>query len=196
MRMPPLPQPAPPLTPEQMAARAVGGRPPEVTKPITISVYDPAWPERYRREEARIRAALGVRALTVDHVGSTAVPGLAAKDRIDIDLIVADPADEDAYVPDLAAAGYTLRTREPHWYEHRCLWTDDHDVTLHVFGPDCDEYLRHLVLRDWLRTHPDDRDLYAARKYEVAAEHPMSMAQYVAGKAAVIVDILRRAGLR
>ena len=195
MRLPPLPQPAPPLTPEQMARRAVGDRPTEVTKPITISPYDPTWPVRYQREEARIRAALGDRALAVEHVGSTAVPGLAAKDRIDIDLIVADPADEPGYVPDLTAAGYTLRTREPHWYEHRCLWTDNHDVTLHVFGPDCDEHLRHLILRDWLRSHPDDRNLYAARKRQVAAEHPLSWAQYVSGKAGVIIDILKRAGL-
>jgi len=195
MRTPPLPKPSGPLTPEQMAQRVVGDRPAEVTRPIVVSPYDPSWPVRYRREETRIRAALGDRAFAVEHVGSTAVPGLAAKDRIDIDLIVADPADEDAYVPDLAAAGYTLRTREPHWYEHRCLWTGDHDVSVHVFGPDCDEFLRHLVFRDWLRDHPADRDRYAAQKYRVAAEHPLSMAHYVHGKAAVIVEILTRAGL-
>jgi len=178
-----------------MAQRVVGDRPAEVTQPITISSYDPTWPVRYRREETRIRAALGDRVLAVEHVGSTAVPGLAAKDRIDIDLIVADSADEDAYVPELTAADYTLRTREPHWYEHRCLWTDSHDVSLHVFGPDCDEYLRHLVFRDWLRDHPADRDRYEAQKYRAAAEHPLSMAHYVHGKAAVVVEILKRAGL-
>ena len=196
MRLPPLPEtPAGPLTPERMAARAVGGRAVEVTRPITISPYDPGWPARYRRHETRIRAALGGRALAVEHVGSTAVPGLAAKDRIDIDLIVADPADEDAYVPQLAAAGYALRSRDPHWYEHRCLWGEPHDVSLHVFGPDCDEFLRHLILRDWLRAHPRDRDRYAERKQRAAAEHPMSMAGYVAAKGDVIVAILRRAGL-
>ena len=193
--MPPLPKPSAPLTPEQMAQRVVGDRPPEVTKPITVSPYDPGWPARYRQAEDRIRAALGDRALAVAHVGSTAVPGLAAKDRVDVDLIVADPAAEDAYVPELAAAGFTLRTREPHWYEHRCLWTDDHDVSVHVFGPDCDEHLRHLIFRDWLRAHPDDRDRYAAQKYEAAADHPLSMANYVHAKADVIAEILRRAGL-
>ncbi|MBQ0906980.1 GrpB family protein [Micromonospora sp. U21] len=196
MRLPPLPPPPTPLTPEQMAQRVVGDRPAEVTAPITVSPYDPGWPAAYAREESRIRSALGTRALAVEHVGSTAVPGLAAKDRIDIDLIVADPADEDEYVPPLAAAGYVLRTREPHWYEHRCLWNSDHSVNLHVFGPDCDEYLRHVIFRDWLRTHPKDRDRYASCKIEVAAEHPLSMAHYVAGKGKVVVDILRRAGLR
>ncbi|MEV4348425.1 GrpB family protein [Actinoplanes sp. NPDC049596] len=179
-----------------MARRVVGDRPPEVTKPIEIRPYDDAWPVRFRRDEARIRGALGERALAIEHVGSTAVPGLAAKDRVDIDLIVADPADEDAYVPALNAVGFVLAARDPHWYEHRCLWTASHDTTLHVFGPDCDEHLRHLVFRDWLRGHPADRERYAARKLQVAAEHPMSMARYVSGKASVIVDILRRAGLR
>ena len=70
------------------------------------------------------------------------------------DLIVADPADEDAYLPALTALDYMLATREPHWYEHRCLWNPGHTVNLHVFGPDCDEHLRHLILRDWLREHP------------------------------------------
>jgi GrpB-like predicted nucleotidyltransferase (UPF0157 family) len=191
MRLPPLPTPAPIDVP----SRVVGDRPIEVTKPITISPYDPAWPARFRREEARIRAALGTKALAVDHVGSTAVPGLAAKDRVDIDLIVADPADEDAYVPALAETGYRLATREPYWYEHRCLWDANHDVNLHVFGPDCDEHLRHLILRDWLRAHPGDRDRYEVAKREAAAASPMSMNGYVAGKAGVILDILRRAGL-
>lgn len=184
------------LTPEQMAQRVVGARPAEVTSPIVIEPYDPAWPSRYADHERRIRAALGPLALAVEHVGSTAVPGLAAKDRVDIDLIVADPADEDSYVPALSSAGYTLRTREPHWYEHRCLWTDSHDVSVHVFGPDCDEHLRHLVFRDWLRTHPEDRDAYAAGKLKSAAENPMSMSKYVGGKGPVIVEILIRAGLR
>jgi len=196
MRMPPLPSPPPMLTPEQMAQRVVGDRAPEVTRPIVISPYDSGWPGRYAVQERLIRMTLGPAALAVEHVGSTAVPGLPAKDRIDIDLIVANPADEDAYVPALASAGYTLRTREPHWYEHRCLWTDSHDVSLHVFGPDCDEHLRHLIFRDWLRADPEDRDLYAACKLKSAAENPMSMSKYVGGKGPVIVEILMRAGLR
>ena len=196
MRMPPLPSPPPMLNPEQMAQRVVGDRAPEVTRPIVISPYDSGWPGRYAVQERLIRMTLGPAALAVEHVGSTAVPGLPAKDRIDIDLIVANPADEDAYVPALASAGYTLRTREPHWYEHRCLWTDSHDVSLHVFGPDCDEHLRHLIFRDWLRANSEDRDFYAACKLKSAAENPMSMSKYVGGKGPVIVEILMRAGLR
>jgi GrpB-like predicted nucleotidyltransferase (UPF0157 family) len=196
MRLPPLPPPSVLVTPEQLAQRAVGPRSADVpAKPITISPYDPGSPDRYRREEERIRAALGERVLAIDHVGSTAVPGLPAKDRVDIDLIVADPADEDAYVPRLTAAGYLLRVREPYWYEHRCLWTDGHDVNLHVFGPDCDEHLRHLVFRDWLRTHPDDRDLYARTKRDLATRQWTYIQQYADAKTEVVQEILARAHL-
>jgi GrpB-like predicted nucleotidyltransferase (UPF0157 family) len=196
VRMPPLPGAMTPLSPERIAARAVGDRPIDVpTSPITITPYDPAWPVTYAAERTRILAVLGARALAVEHVGSTAVPGLSAKNRLDIDLIVADPADEAAYVPALETAGYVLRTREPDWYQHRCLWTEGHTVNLHVFGSDCDEHLRHLVFRDWLRTHPDDRDFYEAEKRRAAAYSPWSMSTYNAQKAASIIEILRRAGL-
>jgi GrpB-like predicted nucleotidyltransferase (UPF0157 family) len=148
----------------------------------------------FAREEARIRHALEPLVIAIDHVGSTAVPGLAAKNRLDIDLIVADPADESAYLPALEPAGYALRTREPDWYEHRCLWTHGHGVNLHVFGPDCDEHLRHLIFRDWLRDHPDDRDRYAAEKRRIAAAHAMDIVEYVNQKAAIVIETLRKAG--
>ena len=194
MRVPPLPGAMAPVTTDRLAARAVGGRPTQATRPITIDDYDPAWPAMFGREEVRIRQALGPLALAIDHVGSTAVPGLAAKNRLDIDLIVADPAEEADYVPALEPAGYVLRTREPDWYEHRCLWTHDHGINLHVFGPDCDEHLRHLIFRDWLRNHPDDRDRYAAEKRRIAAAHPLDVAEYVNQKAAIVIEILRKAG--
>ncbi|MGH8875846.1 MAG: GrpB family protein [Stackebrandtia sp.] len=196
MRIPPLPGPVSPLSPERLAARAVGDRPNDTPlSPITIAPYKPDWPDSYLAERTRVLAALGARALAVEHVGSTAVPGLSAKDRLDIDVIVADPAIEDDYVPALEAAGYALRAREPDWYQHRCLWNDGHTVNLHVFGPDCDEHLRHLVFRDWLRGHPDDRDRYETAKRRAAADNPGSVSAYNLDKAATIVEILRKAGL-
>ena len=89
--------------------------------PVRLVDPDPEWAAQYARQEARIRAALGPRAVQVEHVGSTSVPGLAAKPVIDIVLVVADSAYEAAYVPDLEAAGYALQFREPDWYEHRFL---------------------------------------------------------------------------
>jgi len=196
MRLPPLPAPAPPVTEEWLRQRNIGGVLPRLTAPIEIQDYDPAWPVLYAEHARRIRAALGPQVLALEHVGSTAVPGLAAKFRIDIDLIVANPADEEAYLSRLEDAGYELRVREPDWYEHRCLHSFDPHANLHVFGPDCDEHLRHLIFRDWLREHPQDRERYAAEKRRIAAAGVSFMAEYANRKSYVVVEILRQAGLR
>lgn len=141
----------------------VEGVPPP-PEPIIVAPYDPQWPLRYAEQARRIATALGDRALALEHVGSTAVPGLAAKPVIDIDLTVADPRREENYVPGLAALGYVLRIREPGWHQHRCLQLDEPRVNLHVFGPDCPETIRHRLFRDWLRQHPEDLALYAHSK--------------------------------
>ena len=140
----------------------VNGPPPPET--VAIVAYKPEWPRRYESAAAEIRAALGKVLLDIEHVGSTSVEGLAAKDIIDIDLTVADPRDEDGYVPRLARIGYTLTVREPSWHEHRCLRLPDPRVNLHVFGPDCPEVIRHRMFRDWLRDHPEDRARYEDAK--------------------------------
>src|SRR3954452_4309340 len=92
---------------------------------IRVVEYDEGWPADFDRVAARLRDALGDRVLDVHHVGSTSVPGLPAKPVIDIDLVVADPADEPSYLPDLRAAGFIHRIREPWWHEHRLLRYDD-----------------------------------------------------------------------
>jgi GrpB-like predicted nucleotidyltransferase (UPF0157 family) len=140
----------------------VNGPPPPET--VEIVAYRPEWPRRYERMAAEIRAALGEVVLDLEHVGSTSVEGLAAKDVIDIDLTVADPRAEERYVPALARIGYTLTVREPSWHEHRCLRLAEPRVNLHVFGPDSPELIRHRMFRDWLRDHPEDRARYEAAK--------------------------------
>lgn len=194
MRLPPLPEPSPPVTDEWLRSRNVG-EPPRLQGPIEIVAYDPAWPAAFRGHETRIRAALGPVALAVEHVGSTAVPGLAAKSRIDIDVVVADPRAEEHYLPALSAAGYVLKVREPDWYEHRLLHGYDPLANVHVFPPDCDEHLRHVLLRDWLRANPADRARYTAEKRRIAESNLTYMAEYAAQKSTIIIDILRRAGL-
>jgi GrpB-like predicted nucleotidyltransferase (UPF0157 family) len=163
---------------------------------IHVVEPDPVWPESFATLASRIRAATGDRALAVEHVGSTSVAGLPAKPIIDICLIVADPADEAAYLPALERVGFTLVVREPWWQEHRCLNHDDPRCNLHVFGPDAAEPVRLRIFRDWLRTHPDDLALYrdtkraAASAANEAGEHVM---QYNARKQQVIREIYDRA---
>lgn len=163
--------------------------------PITLAEYDPLWPEQYAQEEARIRAALGERALRIEHVGSTSVPGLAAKPIIDILLVVANSADEPSYVPALEAAGYILRIREPGWHEHRLFKGPDINLNMHVFSEGSSEIERHLLFRDWLRTHPDDRDLYAHTKRELAQQTWQYVQNYADAKSAVVAEIQARARL-
>jgi len=108
--------------------------------------------------------------LQLEHVGSTSVPGLAAKPVIDIDLTVADPARERDYVPALEAIGFRLVFREPCWHGHRLLEADEPRCNLHVFGFDSPEPIKHRIFRDWLRGNPGERDRYAASKRQAAAE--------------------------
>jgi GrpB-like predicted nucleotidyltransferase (UPF0157 family) len=167
----------------------VNGPPPVET--IELVEYDAGWPARFDTLAAGVRAALGQVALEIEHVGSTSVPGLAAKDVIDIDLTVADPRTEDAYVPALERLGYTLTVREPSWHEHRCLRLADPRVNLHVFGPDCPETIRHRMFRDWLRTHQEDRERYVAAN-RAAIPGRTTVVDYNRGKQDVIREIYDR----
>jgi GrpB-like predicted nucleotidyltransferase (UPF0157 family) len=130
---------------------------------------DPAWPRHYDDLARRIREALGWRVLQLEHVGSTAVPGLAAKPVIDIDLTVAGPGREQDYVPVLETAGFRLVIRELWWYGHRALAADEPRCHVHVFGSGSPEPLRHRIFRDWLRGNPSERARYAAAKRQAAA---------------------------
>jgi len=164
--------------------------------PVVIVDHDPVWLAHFATLENRIRTALGPLALAVEHVGSTAVPGLAAKPVIDIDLTVADPADESAYRSALEGAGFALVVREPGWHEHRCFRLDVPAANLHVFGPDCPETIRHRMFRDWLRGHRDDRDLYRQAKQAAAGatnDEGGTVMEYNARKEDVIRGIYGRA---
>lgn len=179
-------------TEEEMRTATIGPLQP-LTGKVRIVEYDPAWPEQFAAEERKIRGALGERALLLEHVGSTSVPHLAAKPLLDILLVVADSADEASYVPALEQAGYTLRIREPEWYEHRVLKGAAPDVNLHVFSPGCVEIERMLLMRDWLRRHDDDRDLYERTKRELAQRDWKYVQNYADAKTAVVEEILARA---
>jgi GrpB-like predicted nucleotidyltransferase (UPF0157 family) len=160
---------------------------------ISIENYDPHWPELFRREADRILTALGDRALRIEHTGSTSVPGLVAKPIIDILLVVADSADEVNYAPELEAAGYVLRFREPDWYEHRLFRGPDTEINLHILSEGCPEIDRILVFRDRLRTNAADRELYARTKLALAREQWDDVQNYADAKTTVIEEILARA---
>ena len=183
-------------TEEQIQAYSVGVIEP-LTAPIRFVEYDPGWPAVYVREEERIRAVLGDRVVRIEHTGSTAVPGLAAKPIIDITMTVADVTDEPAFIPDLEAAGYVLRIREnePDWYDHRVFKRPDTNINLHVFSAGCPELERMVGFRDWLRTHADDRELYEATKRDLIGREWKYVQNYADAKTDVVELIAGRAGL-
>lgn len=176
-------------TPEQDATRLVR-EPPNGWRPVVIEDYDPVWADRYDTVAAALLGALGDLVLGLEHVGSTSVPGLAAKAIVDVDLTIADTEDESRYVPALERLGYVLVLREPWWHGHRMLVDAEEDVHLHVWPQGTPEVTRHRLLRDWLRTHPDDRELYASTKRRLARE--AADGDYTMAKSDVIDAIFER----
>lgn len=156
---------------------------------------DPSWPARFEAEATRIREALGDLAVRVDHVGSTSVPGLAAKPIIDIQTSVSRMVPRDAYVQPLRSLGY-LWTLDP--------WSDEHEYfsrnengdrahQIHVCQAGGTWERRHLAFRDWLRIHPDDVAAYAALKRRLATQHPNDIMSYVDSKTEFIRSVEARA---
>src|SRR5262245_29993178 len=124
---------------------------------IEVRPYDPAWVTAFESERDRLRDALGALALRIDHNGSTAVPGLAAKPVIDIQISVAALHPIAAYEPALARLGYV---HMPHaddafapFFHRPAAWPHTHHV--HVVQAGSSEERRTLAFRDYLRTHPD-----------------------------------------
>ena len=182
----------PPATEADIGAYTIGGaRRHNAT--VHLADYDPKWPELFIREAARVKRVLGDTAIRIEHVGSTSVPGLAAKPIIDIVIEVTDSSDESSYVTPLESHGYALLIREPDWYEHRMLKGPDTDVNLHVFTVDSPEVNRMVEFRGWLRANPSDRKLYESRKRELASREWAYIQNYADAKTDVIEEIIARA---
>lgn len=154
---------------------------------IVLVDYDPSWPARFQHEWAKITTALGAEAISIEHIGSTAVPGLVAKPIIDLLVTVADIEDEPRYLPALQRAGYVLRVREP---AHRMVRTPELDVHVHIW-PDGDPAVtEHLAFRNRLRSSTEDRNLYAATKRHLVQQDWPTMNHYADAKTDVILQIL------
>ncbi|WP_405164854.1 GrpB family protein [Nocardia sp. NBC_01499] len=157
---------------------------------IRIVDYHPTWPERFAGERDRIAAALGATARRIDHIGSTSVPGLAAKPIIDIQVSVPDIEDETAYLEPLLAAGYRLRVREP---AHRMVRTPERDVHVHLCTVGSQWERSQLLFRDRLRHDPTDRTAYENLKRRLAQQDWPDMNAYADAKGPLIIEISTRA---
>src|SRR3712207_4494860 len=158
--------------------------------PIALAAYDPDWPRLFDREADRLGSVLGNEALRIEQVGSTSVPGLMAKPIVDILLVVLNSADEPCYVPQLQAAGYVMRIREPEWFEHRLFRGPDTAINLHVFSSGAAEVERMLRFRDRLRDDDAARERYVHAKRDLAERTWRHVQDYADAKTAVVNEIL------
>ncbi len=173
---------------EDLERILVGGLEP---RKVHIVDYDPAWPLRFEHERERLAAALADVAARIEHIGSTAVPGLAAKPVVDILVTVADvESDEPRFAPPVEALGFELRVREP---GHRAFRARARDVNLHVWSDDDPEVSKYLVFRDHLRRSAADRELYARVKRELAQREWADVNLYADAKTEVVEEIMSRA---
>jgi GrpB-like predicted nucleotidyltransferase (UPF0157 family) len=167
--------------------------PTEGRSQVIVEDYDPRWPERFEALRFRIAAVLGATAVTIEHVGSTAVPGLAAKPIIDVDVLLAPAGDLPLVIAKLAFLGYRhqgdlgIAGREA--FE---TLAGDFPHHLYVCLPGNLEYQRHLAFRDHLRVHPLDAGLYASLKRRLATEFAHDRDAYTSGKSAFVAGILER----
>lgn len=163
-----------------------------MTEPIIIEDYDPVWPQRFEILHLRISAALGHLAAAIEHIGSTAVPGLAAKPVIDMDVLLRSIDDLPAAIRQLATIGYIHQgdLGVPGREAFRAP-VGDLSHHLYVCSPDCQEYIRHLAFRDHLRSHSHDADAYACLKRSLAARYRTDRDCYTQAKTEFIRSVLR-----
>ena len=163
-----------------------------------IAEYDPTWPEAYTVAAGELASVLGPWVVAIEHIGSTAVPGLAAKPVIDIQVGVRSLDDAAAIVDAVRSLGYEyVPELEAELPERRYFrrWLDGHRThQIHlVERTNRTWWERHVAFRDWLRTHDDDRERYAALKRRLALEHPDDLGAYTDGKTAFVQAIERQA---
>ena len=162
---------------------------------VRIVDYDPAWPGLAEQELRRIEEALGGAAVRLEHVGSTAVPGLAAKPIVDLQLSVGAIEPRARYVEPLQGLGYLFAPapESPDYHFFGLPAERPRTHHLHVCEAGTEHELRHIAVRDFLRSHPDEAARYATLKREVVARHPQDRLAYIDGKDAYVTALERRA---
>lgn len=164
---------------------------PQMMRVVEVVPYDTQWPVRFEREAAAVRAALGDTLITIEHVGSTSVPGLAAKPIIDMMPIVRDVREVEKRIVAMAAAGYIPRGEFGLPGRRYFVKGSPYArlVHCHAYAADNPEAERHLAFRDYLRTHPEALNAYATLKIELARRHPDDIVAYMDGKDGLIKQI-------
>lgn len=164
--------------------------------PVEVVAYDPSWSIRFDEWRDRLRQSLGSVARRIEHIGSTAVPGLDAKPVVDIQVSVVDPEDEVSYVPAIEGLGVSLRSREREAHRYfRPAGARKRTVQIHVCQVGSDWERTHLLFRDYLRAEPAVRKAYASLKRELALRYRDDRIAYTEGKNGFILDAVADASI-
>ncbi|MHB0886957.1 MAG: GrpB family protein [Bacillota bacterium] len=163
-------------------------------EPVIIIDYDPEWPRRFAVLKARAASALGDLAVAIEHVGSTAVPGLAAKPIIDIDVVVGSAADVPPAIERLAAIGYVHEGEKGIPGREAFRWpAGEARHHLYLLARNNPELRRHLAFRDYLRAHPDAAREYGELKRRLAGRFRDDREAYTEGKTEFVTRVLKQA---
>jgi GrpB-like predicted nucleotidyltransferase (UPF0157 family) len=162
---------------------------------ISVVPYDPEWVDEFEREAAAIRDALSDVLVRVEHVGSTAVPGLPAKPIIDIQVSVANIRERESFVLPLERLGYLFAPDpdSPDYHFFGKPRERPRRYHVHVCAVGSGEEIRHLVLRDFLRSHSEEAGRYAEFKRALARRSHHDRLAYIEGKEPFMRDLERRA---
>ncbi len=158
----------------------------EVKPIIEVVPYDPNWPRAFEEEAKKLEGILGSHCLKIYHIGSTAVPGLAAKPIIDIMVVVKDILEVDKLIPHFEELGYVAKGEHGMPFR-RFFQTKTHHI--HVFEESSAEVERHLQFRDYLRANDQALTEYESLKLFLAKQHPDDRHAYTAGKEAFVYKI-------
>ena len=165
--------------------------------PVRIVDYDPQWPILYEEEKDRILGVIGHIVVAIEHIGSTAVPGLGAKPIIDIMIAVRYLDDAEECIEPLKSIGYEYVPEfEDSLPERRFFWKGPPEARkyhIHMVELTSDFWKRHLLFRDYLRTHPKVSQKYHHLKKELAAKHGSDRDAYTAAKKSFIKSVEAKA---
>ena len=162
-------------------------------KTITVKPYDPDWAEEFKEYKQRLDSALGDLALSIEHVGSTSVKGLAAKPIIDIDIVISSRLILSSVIQRLKQIGYIHEGNTGIPGRESFRWPEGKRHHLYVCSVDTPNLHNHLIFRDYLRTHPEAAKAYAELKLALAHKYRNNMDAYGEAKSTFIQDILTRA---
>lgn len=161
-----------------------------------VITYDPAWTDAYTAEAEKLKSVFNDSLLTIEHIGSTSVPELASKPIIDIAVVIEKHEDADSFIEPLKQLGYLYDQPASSNERHFFRKGDPTRYHLSVCYQSRGSFLkRQILFRDWLRSHPEDRDTYEKLKLQLIEQDPSGTNTYISGKSDLIQEILKKAGM-